>query len=47
MMILPLSPNACALVTTMVLTVTFYAGRWCEIKTLMDFMEREISNNDD
>ena len=46
-MILPLAPNACALVTMMVPTETFDADRWCEIKTLMDFMEREISNNDD
>ena len=28
MVILPLSPIGCALVTTMLFAVTFYAGRW-------------------
>jgi hypothetical protein len=47
MVILPLSPIACALVTTSILIVTFYAGRWCGIKTVMDFMEKEINRYDD
>ena len=46
MVILPFSPIACALVTTMSLIVTFYVGRWCGIKTVMNFMEKEIEKND-
>jgi hypothetical protein len=47
MVILPLSPIACALVTTSILIVTFYVGRWCGIKTVTDFMEKELEKNDD
>jgi hypothetical protein len=47
MVILPLSPIACALVTTSILIVTFYAGRWWGIKTVTDFMEKELRQNDD
>jgi hypothetical protein len=47
MVILPLSPIACALVTAMVLAVTFYAGRWCGIKTVTDFKEKVINRYDD
>lgn len=47
MVILPLSPVLCALVTTSILIVTFYLGRWCGIRAVMDFMEKEIMKNDD
>ena len=42
MVILPLSPLACALVTTTILIVTFYVGRWREIKFMMNLMEKEL-----
>jgi hypothetical protein len=33
---IPLSPTACALVTTLILFVTFYLGRWCGISWCAD-----------
>ena len=36
MVILPLSPIASALVTTSILIVTFYSGRWWGMKMTMD-----------
>lgn len=42
---IPFSPTACAVVTTMMLALTFYAGRWCGIKWMMNFMEKEIEKN--
>ena len=42
MVILPLSPIACALVTISILIVTFYKGRWCGIKTVMNRIEKEM-----
>ena len=36
MVILLLSPIACALVTTSILIVTFYSGRWWGMKMTMD-----------
>ena len=43
MVILPLSPIACALVTNFrILIVTFYTGRWVGIKTMMNLIEKEI-----
>ena len=47
MVILPFSPTACALVTTSILIVTFYVGRWIGIKTVMNRIEKEIRENDD
>ncbi len=45
MVILPFSPTACALVTTMMLVLTFYAGRWCGIKLVMNRIEDEMEKN--
>ena len=42
MVILPFSPLACALVTTMLLAVTFYAGRWWGMKMTMNLIEKEM-----
>jgi hypothetical protein len=42
MVILPLSPIACALVTTSILIATFYSGRWWEIKMTMNRIEDEM-----
>ncbi len=42
MVILPLSPIACALVTISILIVTFYTGRWCGIKTVINRIEKEM-----
>ena len=42
---IPFSPIACALVTTMMLALTFYAGRWCGIKLVMNRIEKEIEKN--
>ena len=44
---IPFSPTACALVTTMVLAVTFYAGRWWGMKMTMNWIEKELEKNDD
>jgi hypothetical protein len=32
-------------VTTMMLVLTFYAGRWCGIKLVMNRIEKEIEKN--
>jgi hypothetical protein len=42
---IPISPTACALVTTMMLVLTFYAGRWCGIKLVMNRIEEEMEKN--
>ena len=42
---IPFSPIACALVTTMMLVLTFYAGRWCGIKLVMNRIEEEMEKN--
>jgi hypothetical protein len=49
MVILPFSPTACALVTTMMFALTFYLGKWCGIKWCADElmkMMKEIEKND-
>ena len=46
MVILPFSPLACALVTTMLLAVTFYAGRRWGMKMTMNLIEEEIEKNE-
>jgi hypothetical protein len=49
MVILPYSPTACALVTTLILFVTFYLGRWCGISWCADRLleiTEEIEKND-
>ena len=43
---IPLSPTACALVTTMMLAVAFYTGRWWGIKITMNLLEKEIEKNE-
>ena len=45
MVILPFSPIACAVVTTTMLVLTFYAGRWCGIKLVMNRIEEEMEKN--
>ena len=47
MVILPLSPIACALVTTSILMMTYYSGRWIGIKTVMNAIEKEIRERDE
>jgi hypothetical protein len=42
MVILPFSPIACALVTTLMLIVTFYAGRLIGIKKVINRIEKEM-----
>ena len=42
---IPFSPIACAMVTTMILVLTFYAGRWCGIKLVMNRIEKEMEKN--
>ena len=46
MVILPFSPLACALVTTPLLAVTFYAGRWWGMKMPMHLIEKEIEKKE-
>ena len=43
---IPLSPTACALVTTMLLSVTFYAGRYWGMKLTMNLIKEEIAKNE-
>ena len=43
---IPFSPLVCALVTTMLLAVTFYAGRWWGMKMTMNLLEKEIEKNE-
>ena len=45
MVILPFSPTACALVTMTILALTFYAGRWCGIKLVINRIEKEMEKN--
>jgi hypothetical protein len=45
MVTLPISPLVCGVLTTCTLIVTFYVGRWYGIKTVMNFMEKEIEKN--
>ena len=47
MVILPFSPTASALVTTMVLAVTFYSGRWWGMKITMNRIEKDLEKDDD
>lgn len=42
---IPFSPTACAVVTTMMFVLTFYAGRWCGIKLVMYRIEKEMEKN--
>ena len=42
MVILPLSPLACAVVTTTMFVLTFYTGRFYGMKKMMDYMKKEI-----
>ena len=45
-MILPISPLACAVVTTTMLVLTFYVGRWCGIKWMINRIEEEMDGCD-
>ena len=42
---IPFSPTECALVTTTILVLTFYAGRWCGIKLVMNRIEEVMEKN--
>jgi hypothetical protein len=42
MVILPFSPIACAVVTMTMIALTFYAGRWCGIKQVMNRIGEEM-----
>jgi hypothetical protein len=42
MVILPLSPLACAVVTTMMFALTFFVGRFYGMKKVLDCMKKEI-----
>ena len=46
MITLPISPLICSVLTTLILIVTFYFGRWCGIKTVLTYIEKEIEKND-
>jgi hypothetical protein len=46
MMILPFSPLACAVVTTMILALTFFVGRWWGIKWMINRIEEEMEECD-
>ena len=42
MVLFPLSPIACAVVTTLMLIVTFYLGRYIGIKKIVVLIEKEM-----
>jgi|MEHZ01.5.fsa_nt_MEHZ011370671.1_2 hypothetical protein len=42
MVILPLSPFACAVVTTMMFALTFFVGRFYGMKKVLECMKKEI-----
>ena len=42
MIILPFTPLACALVTTTMLVLTFYTGRFYGMKKVLEFMKKEM-----
>lgn len=44
MVTLPFSPLACAVVTTTILFITFYIGRWYGMKKVMSYIEKEMKN---
>lgn len=44
---IPLSPTACAMVTTTLLIVMFYTGRWVGIKTMMGLIEKKMRERDE
>ena len=46
MVTLPFSPLACAVVTMMMLVLTFYAGCWCGIKWMMTRIEEEMNGRE-
>jgi hypothetical protein len=46
MVILPFSPLACAVVTTTMFALTFFIGRWCGMKMLMNLIEKELEKNE-
>ena len=43
---IPFSPLACAVVTTILLAVAFYVGRWWGMKMTMNLIEKEIEKSD-
>jgi len=45
MITLPISPLVCSVLTTLILIVTFYCGRWCGIKLVMNRIEEEMEKN--
>ena len=44
---IPFSPIACVLVTTTLLAVTFYTGRWWGMKMTMNLIEKEMRERDE
>jgi hypothetical protein len=46
MVTIPFSPLACAVVTTTMLVLTFYTGRFYGMKKMMDYMKKEIERNE-
>jgi hypothetical protein len=46
MVILPISPTACAVVTTTMLALTFYVGRWFGIRWMMERLVEEVEKNE-
>jgi hypothetical protein len=42
MVTIPFTPLACAVVTTTMLVLTFYTGRFYGMKKVLEFMKKEI-----
>jgi len=43
MVIIPFSPFACAVVTTTILLLTFFVGRFYGIKKVMNYIREEMT----
>ena len=44
---IPFSPIPCAVVTTTMLALTFYLGKWCGIKQVMNRIEEEMEKEEE
>jgi len=43
---IPFTPLECAVVITTMLVLTFYVGRWCGIKWMINRIEEEMDGNE-
>ena len=46
MVTLPFSPLACAVVTTTIISATFYVGHWFGVKWMINRIEEEMNGRE-